>query len=157
VAPFEAHTALLAGYMLIFGPRACKELQLLNLHPAEPGGPIGIWQDIVWELIERRAERSGITIFEAVPEVDAGPPVTFCTYSLRGGPIDRMWEAVDGRPAAELRTDPGEELPLFKEIRRRGAEREQPLIVETLRALAEGGAVERPLDLSELVERRLSG
>src|SRR5438445_240155 len=76
--PFDVHTGVLAGYMLIFGPAACGAMTLLNLHPAAPGGPIGIWQDVIWQLIASRAERSGVTIFRAIPEVDTGPPLTFC-------------------------------------------------------------------------------
>ena len=30
----------------------CERYDLLNLHPAAPGGPAGIWQDVIWQLIE---------------------------------------------------------------------------------------------------------
>lgn len=159
VAPFGAELGLLAGYMLIFGPRACERLALLNLHPAVPGGPIGIWQDVVRQLIESQAERSGITIFRAVPEVDTGPAISFCAYSLRGDGIEPLWDSAASVANAELWSAAGEELPLFKEIRRRGALREPPLIVETLRALAEARAkpagTSTPLDLTEYVEAAL--
>jgi folate-dependent phosphoribosylglycinamide formyltransferase PurN len=160
VEPYDVSVGLLAGYMLIFGPRACEKLALLNLHPAAPGGPIGIWQDIVWQLIDQRAEQSGITIFRAVPEVDTGPPISFCTYPLRGGRIDVLWRRSVREPVEVLRETVGEKLPLFQEIRQRGLEREQPLIVETLRALADGEANPaggEPIDLSEVVEERLLG
>ena len=65
----------------IFGPAACGAMTLLNLHPAAPGGPIGIWQDVIWQLIASRAERSGVTIFRAIPEVDTGPPLQNPTVS----------------------------------------------------------------------------
>src|SRR5262249_33393998 len=119
--PYGLSVGVLAGYMLIFGPRACEQLALLNLHPAAPGGPVGIWQDAIWQLIEERAARSGITIFRAIPEVDAGPPVSFCTYSLRDASIDPLWQEVGSRSLPELRQASGEDLPLFNEIRRRGA------------------------------------
>lgn len=159
VEPYAVSIGLLAGYMLIFGPRACAQLALLNLHPAAPGGPIGIWQDVIWRLIDARAAQSGITIFRAVPEVDAGPPIAFATYPLRGGAIDALWEAAGDASVQQLQTEHGEDLPLFREIRRRGAARESLLIVETLRALAvEPGraAGGDPLDLTALVEAQLT-
>jgi phosphoribosylglycinamide formyltransferase-1 len=158
VEPYGAALGVLAGYMLIFGARACDRLTLLNLHPAAPGGPIGIWQDVIWHLIAERAARSGITIFRAIPEVDAGPPVAFCTYSLRGPGIDPLWADVEGQAVEQLKSAPGEDLPLFKEIRRRGAAREPILIVETLRAVAERGlpAPGQALDLTAFVDARLA-
>lgn len=161
LAPYGTSIGVLAGYMLIFGPRACERLTLLNLHPAAPGGPIGIWQDVIWQLIAQRAERSGITIFKAVPEVDAGPPLAYCTYSLRDAAIAPLWEAIADLPVERLREEEGEALPLFMEIRLRGAMREPPLLIETLRALAERGGDPRPLlaeplDLTAAVEARLA-
>lgn len=158
VEPYGAALGVLAGYMLIFGARACERLTLLNLHPAAPGGPIGIWQDVIWQLIAERAERSGITIFHAIPEVDAGPPVAFCTYPLHGPEIDPLWAEAEGQSVEQLKSMAGEELPLFKEIRRRGAAREPILIVETLRAVSERGlpAPDRALDLTAFVDARLA-
>jgi folate-dependent phosphoribosylglycinamide formyltransferase PurN len=158
--PYGVSLGVLAGYMLIFGPRACSRLTLLNLHPAAPGGPIGIWQDVIWQLIAQQATTSGITIFRAEPEVDTGPPVSYCTYSLRGADIDPLWEDVRRTPLEELRRTVGEQLPLFQEIRRRGAEREPAMMVETLRALAERGidaAESSPLDLTHVVDAQLRG
>jgi len=161
LGPFGVSIGVLAGYMLIFGPRACEQLTLLNLHPAAPGGPIGIWQDVIWQLIAQRAEQSGITIFKAVPEVDAGPPLAYCTYALRDAAIDPLWEAIAGRSVERLREEEGETLPLFTEIRRRGVAREPVLMIETLRALAERGGdpgplLAAPLDLTAAVEARLA-
>ena len=160
LAPFGFSVGVLAGYMLIFGPRACAALTLLNLHPAAPGGPIGIWQDVIWQLIEQRADRSGITIFKAEPAVDTGPPLAYCTYPLRDAAIDPLWRELERAPLPQLREELGEQLPLFAEIRRRGALREPPLILETLRALSGtsiASLLHEPLDLTAAVERRLSG
>jgi folate-dependent phosphoribosylglycinamide formyltransferase PurN len=158
LAPFDFNVGVLAGYMLIFGPRACAALTLLNLHPAAPGGPIGIWQDVIWQLIEQRAERSGITIFKAEPAVDTGPPLAYCTYPLRDEAMQPLWRELDRTPLIQLREEQGEQLPLFAEIRRRGVLREPPLILETLSALASNGVealLGHPLDLTPAVERRL--
>ena len=40
-----------------------------------------------------------------------------------GDGIDPLWQAAEAA-IAELRVSPGEDLPLFQEIRRRGATRE---------------------------------
>jgi len=160
--PFGVTLGMLAGYMLIFGPRACAEMTLLNLHPAAPGGPIGIWQDVIWQLIDARAAASGITIFRAVPEVDTGPPISFCLYPLRGAGIDELWQRAREVSAARLTEQRDEALPLFQEIRRRGARREPAMVIETLRALAGPGGLERagietePVDLTETVNVALA-
>ena len=49
---FEADLYVLAGYMLIVGPEMCQKYNMINLHPAAPGGPKGTWQEVIWLLIE---------------------------------------------------------------------------------------------------------
>lgn len=168
VAPFGVKTAVLAGYMLI-APELCRRLDLLNLHPAAPGGPVGIWQDVVWQLIEQRAEESGVTIFRATEELDAGPVLSYCRYRLHDASIDPLWREFEQRDRAEPPVARNEALPLFQEIRRRGAAREIPLLIGTLQALADGaigmheGAVvdacnhpSSGLDLTQEVDRRIT-
>ena len=138
VAPYPFDVGVLAGYMLIFTPEMARRYPFLNLHPAGPGGPAGTWQEVIWRLIDRRVERSGVMIHLATEELDRGPVITYCTYSLRGPAFDALWAAIGERPAADLQAKEGEALPLFAAIRRHGAARELPLIVATLRALAEG-------------------
>ena len=136
--PYPFDVGMLAGYMLIFCEEAAQRYDLLNLHPAAPGGPKGIWQDVIWELIEQRAERAGVMIHLATPDLDEGPVVAYCNYSLRSREFDRLWEDVEGLTLEELKTAAGEQHPLFLAIRRAGLARESPLIVETLRAFADG-------------------
>jgi len=138
VAPYPFDVGVLAGYMLIFTPEMARRYSFLNLHPAEPGGPAGTWQEVTWQLIDRRAERSGVMIHLATEELDQGPVVTYCTYSLRGPAFDALWAAISDRSAADLQAKEGEALPLFAMIRRQGATRELPLVVATLRALTDG-------------------
>ena len=166
IAPYETDLGMLAGYMLIFGAEACARYNFLNLHPAAPGGPVGTWQRVIWELLEQRATESGVLVNRVIPEVDKGPIVAYCRYSLRGPELEPLWRAVADRSTAELREREGEELPLFRAIRAAGVAREIPLMVQTLVALAErrvwlaGGepyTVEGPLpgglDLTPEVER----
>ena len=162
--PFDI--CLLAGYMLIFTPEMAGRYPFLNLHPAAPDGPTGTWQDVIWQLIDERAQRSGVMIHLATEELDKGPPVTSCGYSLRGPAFDELWKEIGDSTSAELREREGETLPLFREIRRHGAARELPLVIATLRAVAEGqvviedqrvvdaqgGTLEGSLDLSAEVD-----
>jgi folate-dependent phosphoribosylglycinamide formyltransferase PurN len=167
--PYPFDLGVLAGYKLIFGAEAADRWDLLNLHPAEPGGPKGIWQDVIWRLIERRADHAGIMVHVATPELDEGPTVTYCTYPIRGPAFDAPWEDVEGRSMDEIEATEGEENPLFQEIRRHGVEREIPLLIETLRAFADGririrtkrvvdtgGAPVEAVDLSTEIERMVA-
>jgi len=136
----EAHPfdlGVLAGYMLIVTEEACQRYNLLNLHPAPPGGPAGTWQEVIWQLIEQTAKTAGVMMHLATKELDQGPPVTYCTYSIHGPAFDRLWAQVVGRSVAEVQAGEDEENRLFREIRRQGVMRELPLVVATLRAFAD--------------------
>ncbi|MCI0776845.1 MAG: phosphoglycerate transporter [Chloroflexi bacterium] len=134
--PFDI--GVLIGYMLIFTPEMAARYPFINLHPAEPGGPIGTWQQVIWELIDKRAERSGVMIHLATDELDRGPMVSYCTYSLRDAALAPLWDGIGKARADELRENAGEEHPLFQEIRREGAAREVPIVIATLQAFAQG-------------------
>jgi phosphoribosylglycinamide formyltransferase-1 len=135
---FHPDLCVLAGFMLITGPEMCRRYDIINLHPAAPDGPAGTWQQVIWKLIEARAERSGVKMHVAIPELDAGPTATYCTFAIRGRAFDPLWAEIKGRPAAEVMRTQGEENALFKAIRRHGAVRELPLVVATLKAFSEG-------------------
>jgi len=135
---YEFDLGMLAGYMLIFCDDVAEKHNLLNLHPAAPGGPKGIWQDIIWELIQRRADRAGVMVHLATSALDEGPPVTFCTYPLRGPGFDALWREVEAQDLDKLRKEQGEQNGLFAEIRRQGVAREAPLLIETLRSFVAG-------------------
>jgi phosphoribosylglycinamide formyltransferase-1 len=134
--PFDV--AMLAGYMLVASDVLCQRYPLLNLHPAPPGGPVGVWQEVVWQLIAVGAQQSGAMVHLATPEVDRGPPVAYCLYSLRDPTLEPLWQQVAGRTVPQLRAQEGDALPLFQEIRRRSVARELPLVVEALRAVCQG-------------------
>jgi len=71
------------------------------------------------------------------PELDKGPPVTYCTFSIRGKPFDRYWQEIKGLPLEEIEKQ-GESNPLFKLIRQYELAREFPLIISTLKAFSQG-------------------
>jgi phosphoribosylglycinamide formyltransferase-1 len=141
IEPFGAQVGVLAGYMLITG-NLCDKLSLINLHPALPGGPKGTWQEVMWQLIEQRAERTGAMIHVVTPALDEGPPLTYAEVELRGAEFDPLRDSMDGKPKQEtvdaIMSKEGENEPLFAQIRRREFELEIPLLVMTLKELAAG-------------------
>jgi len=155
--PYTFDIGMLAGYMLIATEELCQRHDLLNLHPAAPDGPPGTWQEVIWRLIEERADHSGVRIHLATTDLDMGPPVAFCVYSLRGAAIDPLWRDAERRGVAAVRAEDGEENALFKEIRRLGVARELPLVVETLRAFAEGRVSVRDKRVVDAAGRQIAG
>jgi folate-dependent phosphoribosylglycinamide formyltransferase PurN len=135
---YSPELCVLAGYMLIVGPEMCQRYKMVNLHPAAPGGPKGTWQEVIWKLIESKATETGVMIHLVTPELDEGPPVTNCKFSIRGDPFDRLWEEIKGLSVKEVKAKQGENNALFKLIRQEGFKREQPLIVATVKAFSEG-------------------
>ncbi len=144
---YPSDVCVLAGYMLILGGEMCRKFPFLNLHPALPDGPIGTWQEVIWELIESRADRTGAMIHLATEEVDRGPVLSYCTVPIAGGEFGPMWAAL-GEGADKARAEQGENHPLFQAIRAAEYRREPYLLLETLRAVAGGqllGGMEPPL------------
>jgi phosphoribosylglycinamide formyltransferase-1 len=127
IAPHEHDIIVLAGYMLIVSPEMCRRHPLINLHPALPNGPTGAWEEVIEELIRGRAETTGAMMHLVTPELDRGPVVAYYSFPIQGGNFDYLWEGTS--------TERG---PLFWLIRQEGVRREIPLIVLTLKALAEG-------------------
>jgi len=136
--PYPFDLGVLAGYMLIATEEMWRRYPLLNLHPAEPGGPAGTWQEVIWQLIERKAARAGVMMHLVTGELDQGPPVTFCTYGIRGHAFDSLWTEVEAGSVEQVRSEEGEANRLFGELRRQGVLRELPLVVATLCAFADG-------------------
>lgn len=135
--PYSADIAVQAGYMLI-APLLCSEYLTLNLHPALPGGTIGMWQQAVWDVIDGGLDETGAMVHVSTEEVDEGPVLATAKFSVRGEGFDPLWREITGSDLAALKKDPGEDLPLFKTIREAGLLRERPLLVETLKAVAAG-------------------
>ncbi len=153
--PFDV--GMLAGYMLILWPETTRAHPFLNLHPAAPGGPIGMWQDVIWRLVEQRAQESGVLLNVATPELDEGPVASYCRYPIRGPAFDDLWAAVGGRTVEEVRRQEGEQNPLFQEIRRHGAARELPLVIRTLAALADRRIRITPDSVTDAAGRPIAG
>ena len=118
---------VLAGYMLILSPEMCLRYPMINLHPALPGGPTGTWEEVIDKLIGERAETTGAMMHLVTPELDRGPVIAYYSFPIQGGAFAPFWEG-----------NLTERGPLFWLIRQEGVRREIPLIVLTLKALAEG-------------------
>jgi phosphoribosylglycinamide formyltransferase-1 len=133
---YSPDICVLAGYMLIVGDEMCEAYKMINLHPALPGGPTGTWQEVIWNLMENRAEQSGIMIHLVTTDLDRGPVITYCTYPITGNQFDPYWKEIEVLSIDAVKREQGENNALFKLIRKHGLSRELPLIVETLKALS---------------------
>ena len=168
---FHPDLCVLAGYMLIVGPEMCQQYNMLNLHPAAPGGPTGTWQEVIWRLMENEAKETGAMMHLVTPELDKGPVVTYCTFPIRGEPFDKHWEEIEGKPLEQVKKEQGEDNSLFKLIRQQGVARELPLVTATIKAFSQGkvkitpdkrvvdaeGKPIRGYNLTKEIDRKVSG
>ncbi|MDD5045269.1 MAG: formyltransferase family protein [Candidatus Omnitrophica bacterium] len=136
--PFHPDLCILAGFMLVTTPIMCNKYEIINLHPAAPGGPAGIWQQVIWKLIETKSITQGIKMHVAIPELDMGPTATYCTFSIHGKAFDKHWDDIKDKTVDEIKATEGVENALFKAIRAHGMVRELPLVIYTLKAFSEG-------------------
>ena len=153
--PYSPGLCVLAGYLLILSPVLTAAYRFVNLHPALPDGPVGLWQKVIWDLIEAQAQETGAMIFQVTDELDRGPVLTYNRVGLRTPVLDRLWPA-----NAERQSEESEDDPLFRAIRSATVAREPFLLVETLKAIADGTlSVESPpsapFDVTERVETAL--
>ena len=134
---FHPDLCVLAGYMLIVSQEMCQRYNMINLHPAAPGGPTGTWQEVIWQLIGSKTQETGVMMHLVTAELDKGPPVAYCTFPIRGEPFDKYWLELEKLPSNNQKRH-NEENPLFKLIRKHGLAREFPLIISTLKAFSQG-------------------
>ncbi len=158
--PHSVDIAVHAGYMLI-APLLCSEYLTLNLHPALPGGTIGMWQQAVWDVISEQLDETGAMIHVSTEDVDEGPVLSITKFSVKSDEFTSLWNEVTSVDLVELQQSVGEELPLFKAIREAGLLRERPLVIETLKAVVAGridltGSAEIT-DLTQEVENSVAG
>ncbi|MGQ9546785.1 MAG: phosphoribosylglycinamide formyltransferase [Dehalococcoidia bacterium] len=125
IRSFAPNLCVLAGYMLIVSEELCHKYNMINLHPAPPGGPTGSWQEVIWALIKKRADTAGAMMHLVTPELDRGPVISYCLFSIKGKPFAQYSRS-------------GDEDTLFQLIRKHELAREIPLIIMTLEALSRG-------------------
>jgi len=125
IQQFAPDFCVLAGYMLIVGEELCQKYDMINLHPAPPGGPTGSWQEVIWTLIQNKATTAGAMMHLVSPELDRGPVISYCLFSIKGAPFAQYRQG-------------GDENILFQLIREHEVAREFPLIILTLQSLSRG-------------------
>ncbi len=161
---FSPDVSVMAGYML-YAPEISRRMLILNQHPALPGGTIGKWQDAVWDVIENKQDRHGAMMHVATSELDRGPVATYCSFSVRAPEFRSLWADAQHYDIDELRSKGYENLPLFNAIREAGVKRERLLVVETLKAVADGeidlsaivaGAQSHPVDMTDTVDAAIA-
>lgn len=170
---YNPDLCVLAGYMLITGDEICKKYTIINLHPAEPQGPTGTWQEVIWKLISDRGERTGVMMHHVTEILDRGPPITYCTFPIRCGKFDALWEDMENKlkkkSLEDIIKEEGESESLFSEIRKEGVKRELPLIIQTIKEfadgkvkvedekiIAEGNVISGAYDLTKKIERLIA-
>ncbi len=133
---------MLIGYMFFVSDELCQQHNLLNLHPAPPGGPKGSWQEVVWQLIAKNAQQAGAQIHLATPEWDAGPTLSYFTIPIYQGEFKPLWEDLHHKlrqhSFAKIKQAEYTTNPLACKIRAAEVKLELPLLLETLRCLANG-------------------
>ncbi len=138
LSDYQADMCILAGYMLIVGREMCRKYNMINLHPAAPGGPAGTWQEVIWKLIEDKNKETGVMMHLVTPNLDKGPVVTYCTFPIVGTMFDTYWQQLEGQDISEIKKQQGESNQLFRLIRQHGLKRELPLLITTMKAFSEG-------------------
>lgn len=132
---------VLLGYMWWFSKEMCQKRPAINLHPALPEGPKGTYRDVIWQLIKGRATKTGVMMHLVTPELDRGPVITSCHFSIRGKTFNSSWQEIGKRlkkaTLEEMAKREGEDYTLFKLIRQKGVIREFPMISWTIKTLAE--------------------
>ena len=154
---FAPDLCVLAGYMLIVSEELCQKYDMINLHPAPPGGPTGSWQEVIWTLIQNKADTAGAMMHLVTPELDKGPAVSYCLFPIKGEPFAEYWQKDDKNMLLRL-------------IRQHELAREFPLIILTLQSLSRGevgikdrrviDAQGKPIkgyDLSAKIDREVEG
>jgi folate-dependent phosphoribosylglycinamide formyltransferase PurN len=134
---FTPDLCVLAGYMLIVGKEMCQKYNMINLHPAAPGGPTGTWQEVIWQLIDNKARTTGVMMHLVTPELDKGPPVSYCTFFIRGKPFNTLWQKIEELPVSSTEWHEARKS-LFNLIRKHELTREFPLIISTVKAFSQG-------------------
>ena len=142
VEKFPVDLIVFAGYMLITGKELCSRYDMINLHPAPPGGPRGAWEEVIWELMAQKSAEAGAMMHLVSPELDQGPVVSYCTFSIQGKEYQEPWhrlkEELKNKNIREIKRESYRTHPLFCKIREEEFRREIPLVLLTLREFTEG-------------------
>jgi phosphoribosylglycinamide formyltransferase-1 len=161
IKSFPAQVVVLAGYMWVVSLEVCQKLSIINLHPAAPEGPAGTWQEVIWQLLDQKADKTGVMMHLVTPELDKGPAVTYCSFSIQGDAWNSLWKEFEHElqksSLEKIKVSFGESQPLFAKIRNEGVKRELPLIVQTIKSLAAGDISIKDSQLYDRTGSKLAG
>ena len=129
ISKYKVDIIIAAGYML-FSPIICNHFKILNLHPALPNGPIGTWKKVINELICKESNFSGISIHLMTTDLDEGPCISFCKFSIKNEENNYLWENLDNNKNDLENSD------LFLEIRKKMMLYESILLRKTLEKIS---------------------
>ena len=115
---------------MLFSPIICQHYKILNIHPALPDGPKGTWKNVIKELIKKESKFSGVSLHLMTPDLDEGPNLSFCKFSIYDNNLHEYWEDAKKYPNSI------EETKLFKTIREIIVKNERNLLVETLNKIS---------------------
>ncbi len=121
IAQYDIDFGVLAGYMLIVDPETCRQYTLINLHPALPNTYQGTWEEVLQKVVDNQDTSYGATIHVCTPELDKGEAIAYDSFDLK-----------------EIRESAASKEDLRKSIRAEGVRREAPLLIETIKLLADG-------------------
>ncbi|MGE3073852.1 MAG: hypothetical protein AB7N24_07145 [Dehalococcoidia bacterium] len=153
---YDFSLGVMFGYMLIATEPLFGRFTFINDHPALPDGPIGTYQEVIAELMRTQALESGCMMNLVTGDVDRGPAISYCRFSIQDELNEAAWNAASGQEIDDSTLDQIMGMPLYSDIRARGVARERPFLVETLRAIATGTLnvpPRAPVDLTAEVER----
>src|SRR5690606_14658286 len=126
LARYTFDLGVMFGYMLIATPTLESRFTFINDHPALPDGPVGTYQEVIAELIRTESRESGCMMNLVTADVDRGPVISFCRYSIHDAENEHLWRDPEAIGAANLRSNDLQETALYRDIRRRGVLRERP-------------------------------
>ena len=138
LSKFTPQICLLAGYMLIVGPAMSDYYTMINLHPSIPGGPSGTWQQVIWETIRTKPDKTGAMIHIVTNDLDKGPPISYFSFPIDQGPLRDSWNEIKNIPLEHLISNHGQSLSIFQRLRYEEYRRESLLIAETIRSITTG-------------------
>jgi folate-dependent phosphoribosylglycinamide formyltransferase PurN len=149
---YDFELGVMFGYMLIATEPLFGKFTFINDHPALPDGPVGTYQEVIAQLIRTGARESGCMMNLVTGDLDRGPALSLCRFSIRDAANEALWS---DRLSADAPLQEMMVTPLYADIRARGVARERPFLAQTLRALSDKSLIIPPteaLDLTAVVE-----
>lgn len=82
LAPSRFDVVVLAGYMWIAHSTLIDTFRMINLHPALPGGPSGVRDEILRRLVQEGTATTGAMVHVVTEELDRGDPLVVVEFPV---------------------------------------------------------------------------